>query len=89
MLPPRLASRLPYIEERNAVTARQQLSPIFLDLDRQASQLCRKYQIRRTHDAHMVWRKDPNGWVQIRPFDEIDQAVEYLFNKLPVIESEL
>lgn len=74
--------------------ARYKLPCEILEADRQAIQLCRKFQIRKTHDGVMVW-KDDNGWKWWRPFTNSptstarEQAEEFLFNKLPAIESEL
>lgn len=70
--------------------ARLQLPAQILEAERQASQLCRRYQIRSTHSGFMLWKWDEqDGWNWLRPYADRDLAEQYLVNKLPVIESEL
>lgn len=55
---------------------------------RQAEKLSR-YAIRHHKGASILWRFDQLGWRIANVFPSDEAAVEYLFAKLPAIESQL
>lgn len=62
--------------------------PLLQEAQRQAEKLSR-YVIKHHKGSAILWRFDPHGWRIASVFPSDEAAEEYLFLKLPPIESEL